>query len=188
MGRRCSWRQPSACRVTLPSKRLLGSLSISARPVRRPRGCAQPAPTRSHEVTQYLISFNDGAMSHIPEEDFPAVAKAAVTVVLDAMDAGVFIFGGGLLDPTLTTVVATDGTITSGPDPACRDFIGGFTIVDVPGREDAHHWAARIAVACRCAQDVREFMPLPPEMAARAWEAARVRRPACGSSGLHANA
>ena len=119
-------------------------------------------------MTQYLISFNDGAMSHIPEADFPAVGKAAVTVVLQAMDAGVFIFGGGLLDPALTTVVATDGTLTQGPNRACKDFIGGFTIVEVPSREEAHHWAAKIAAACRCAQDVREFMPLPAEMAGRA--------------------
>lgn len=119
-------------------------------------------------MTQYLISFNEGAMSHIPPADFPAVGKAAVTVVLDAMDAGVFIFGGGLLEPPTTTIVATDGSISQGPNPACRDFIGGFTIVEVPTREDAHRWAARIAAACRCAQDVREFMPLPSEMADRA--------------------
>jgi hypothetical protein len=123
--------------------------------------------TEEPDVTQYLISFNDGAMSHIPEEDFPAVGKAAVMVVLAAMDAGVFIFGGGLLDPALTTVVATDGTRTQGPDATCKDFIGGFTIVDVPSKEEACAWAARIAAACRCAQDVREFMPVPPEMAAR---------------------
>ena len=119
-------------------------------------------------MTQYLISFNDGAMNHIPQADFPAVSKAAVTVVLEAMAAGTFIFGGGLLDPALTTVVATDGTLTQGPNPACKDFIGGFTIVEVPSREDALRWAAKIAVACRCAQDVREFMPLPAEMAGSA--------------------
>ena len=33
--------------------------------------------------------------------------------------------------------------------------IGGLTIVDVPSREDALRWAAKIAVACRCAQEVR---------------------------------
>ncbi|WP_457447243.1 hypothetical protein [Roseateles sp. P5_E4] len=37
----------------------------------------------------------------------------------------------------------------------------------MPDREAAHRWAAKIAAACRCAQDVREFMPLPPEVAAR---------------------
>ena len=118
-------------------------------------------------MTQYLISFNEGAMSHIPAADFPAVGQAAAAAVLQAIDAGVFVFAGGLLEPTTTTVVATDGTISQGPDPACRDFIGGFTVVEVPDREAAHHWAAKIAAACRCAQDVREFMPLPPEVAAR---------------------
>ena len=29
------------------------------------------------------------------------------------------------------------------------------------GREEALAWAAKIAVACRCAQEVREFMPDP---------------------------
>jgi hypothetical protein len=36
-----------------------------------------------------------------------------------------------------------------------------LTVVDVPSREDALQWAAKIAVACRCAQEVREFLPVP---------------------------
>jgi hypothetical protein len=32
-------------------------------------------------------------------------------------------------------------------------------VVDVPSREEALEWAHRIAVACRCAQEVREFVP-----------------------------
>jgi len=35
---------------------------------------------------------------------------------------------------------------------------GGFTVVDVPTREAALEWTAKIVVACRCAQEVREFM------------------------------
>jgi hypothetical protein len=35
---------------------------------------------------------------------------------------------------------------------------GGFTVLEVPSREEAVQWAARIAVACRCAQELREFM------------------------------
>ncbi len=57
-----------------------------------------------------------------------------------------------------SSVVARDGTISEGPNPQCRDFIGGFTIVDVPTRAAALQWGARIAAACRCAQDVREFL------------------------------
>jgi hypothetical protein len=36
-------------------------------------------------------------------------------------------------------------------------------IVDVPNREAALEWAAKNAVACRCAQVVRKFM-YDPEM------------------------
>lgn len=118
-------------------------------------------------MPQFLISFNEGAMSHIPAADFPAVGKAAAAVVLEAIDAGIYLFAGGLLEPPTTTIVATDGAVTPGPNAAYRDFMGGFTVVTVASREEAHRWAAKIAAACRCAQDVREFMPLPPEVEAR---------------------
>ncbi len=35
-------------------------------------------------MTRYLISFDDGAMNGIPEEDFPEVAKAAHAVITEA--------------------------------------------------------------------------------------------------------
>ena len=112
-------------------------------------------------MPQYLISFNDGAMT-FPEEDLPDVAKAARAVVQAAKDAGVFVFAGGLGDPGQASVVATDGTVINGPNPGSKDFIGGFTVVDVSDRDAALQWAARIAVACRCAQEVRPFLSAPP--------------------------
>lgn len=36
--------------------------------------------------------------------------------------------------------------------------IGGFSIIEVATREDALEWAARIAQACRCPQEVPEIM------------------------------
>lgn len=111
-------------------------------------------------MTQYLISFNDGDMT-FPEEDLPDVAKAARAVVQEAKDAGAFVFAGGLGDPNKASVVAINGAITHGPDPGTKDFIGGFTVVNVSTREEALRWAAKIAVACRCAQEVREFLSAP---------------------------
>ena len=35
---------------------------------------------------------------------------------------------------------------------------GGFTVLELPTREDAVEWARKIAVACRCSQELREFM------------------------------
>jgi len=108
-------------------------------------------------MTRYLISFDAHAMDHIPHEELPAVAEAAHEVVHEAMNAGVWVFGGGLEDRK-ARVVATDGTVSDGPYP---EAIGGFCVVDVPSREEALEWAAKTAVACRCAQEVREFMPDP---------------------------
>ena len=110
-------------------------------------------------MTRYLISFDDGAMDHIPDEEGPAVSEAAHAVIAEAEDAGVFVFGGGLYPLEEVTVVATDGTVTDGPES--KAYMGGLTIVDVPSREEALEWAAKIAVACRCAQEVREVQSDP---------------------------
>ena len=112
-------------------------------------------------MTRYLISFPSGAMSHILPEDLPAVGEAAHAVAQEAMDAGVWVFGGGLAEDVGPVMVARDGTITGGTYPQTRELNGGFTILDLPSREAAQEWAAKIAIACRCAQEVREFMPDP---------------------------
>jgi hypothetical protein len=111
-------------------------------------------------MTKYLISFNDGAMS-FPEEELPDVARAAHAVVQEAEDAGVWVFGGGLKDHEEASMVAIDGMVTDGPHSETKQYLGGFAVVDVPSREEALEWAAKFAVACRCAQEVREFVPDP---------------------------
>lgn len=106
---------------------------------------------------RYLISFDDGSMDHIPEEDWPTVGEAAHKVVRDAKAAAVWIFGCGL-EREQATIVAPDGAVTAGPVPETKPVIGGFSIIEVSSREEAHVWAARIAAACRCPQEVREIM------------------------------
>lgn len=109
-------------------------------------------------MARYLISFDDGSMT-FPEEELPAVSDAAHAVVQEAKDAGVWVFGGGLYSREEASVVATDGTVTEGLEN--KAYVGGMSIIDVPSREQALEWGAKIAVACRCAQDVREFMADP---------------------------
>jgi len=110
-------------------------------------------------MTQYLISFDDGWMN-FPEEELPDVAKAAHAVVQEAQAAGVWVFGGGL-ERQQASVVGTDGIVTDGPFPETKEVIGGFAVVDVASREEALEWAAKLAVACRCSQEVREILPDP---------------------------
>ena len=107
-------------------------------------------------MTKYLISFDDGSMDHIPAENLPEVGEAAHNVVRAAEAAGVWIFGAGL-HTQQASIVATDGTVTVGPYPETKAVLGGFSIIEVPTREDALEWAAKIAAACRCPQEVREL-------------------------------
>jgi hypothetical protein len=108
-------------------------------------------------MPKYLISFDDGAMT-FPEEELPDVARAAHAVEAEATAAGVWVFGGGLKNHAEASIVSTDGTVSDGPHSESKQYLGGFAVVDVPSRDDALQWAAKIAVACRCAQEVREFV------------------------------
>lgn len=110
-------------------------------------------------MPRYLISFDDGSMT-FPEEDFPAVADAAHAVMKAAQDAGVWVTGGGLQSQR-ASIAQVDGTVVDGPYPEEKAVLGGFSIIDVPTREEAVAWAARFAAACRCAQEVREIMHDP---------------------------
>ncbi len=112
-------------------------------------------------MAKYLISFDATAWT-APEEDLPEVARAAQAVEREATEAGAWVFGGGLNGHEEVSVVAADGTVSDGPYPESKEFLGGFTVVDVASREEAMHWAAKMAAACRCTQEVRELLPDPP--------------------------
>ena len=107
-------------------------------------------------MKRYLISFDDGTMN-IPPDDLPAVAAAAHQVASEAKRAGVWIFGAGIQSQR-ARIVGTDGTIADGPSPEAKVFLGGFSIIEVASENEAMKWAAKFAVACRCAQEVRELM------------------------------
>lgn len=107
-------------------------------------------------MTKYLISFPGAAMV-VPEEDFEAVSKATHAVIDEAKEAGVYVFGGGINEDVDPVLVTGDGTVTEGTYPGHKVPNGGYTVLELPSREAAVEWAAKIAVACRCAQEVREF-------------------------------
>lgn len=111
-----------------------------------------------HVIKQrYLVSFDDGAMDHIPVEELPSVSESSRRVVRAAKAAGVWIFGCGL-ERQSSTRVAADGSVSSVPVSGTKAVVGGFAIIEVDSREEAHAWAARLAAACRCVQEVRAIM------------------------------
>ena len=111
-------------------------------------------------MTKYLISFPSGEMA-VPAEGLQSVADAAHAVVQEAKDAGVWVFGGGIDEDVPPVMVAGDGTVTAGTYPQTRRIEGGYSVLELPSYDDALAWAAKIAVACRCAQEVRAFQDDP---------------------------
>ena len=107
-------------------------------------------------MPKYMISFNDGDME-VADNEWTEVGKAAHAVMREAIEAGVWIFGGGFLGYT-PEVVKRDGSIEQRPLAENLSHIGGFTVIEVPTKEDAYRWANKIGIACRCDQEVREIM------------------------------
>lgn len=93
----------------------------------------------------------------VPAEQLPAVGEASHAVIREAKAAGVYVFGGGINGDVQPVRVAADGTVTNGTYPQTKEFDGGFCVLDLPSRDAAVHWAAKIAEACRCPQELREF-------------------------------
>ena len=108
-------------------------------------------------MTKYLISFPASAMN-VPSEDMAAVGEAARSVIREAKAAGVYVFGGGIDSSIPPLLVGSDGMTINETYPHTRNFDGGFCVLDLPSREVAIQWAAKIANACRCSQELREFM------------------------------
>jgi len=107
-------------------------------------------------MTKYLISFPSAAMV-VPEEELQAVSDASHAVVQEAKDAGVWVFGGGIDESIPPVMVAGDGTVSEGTYPQTTQLEGGYSVLELPSYDAALEWAAKIAVACRCAQEVRAF-------------------------------
>jgi hypothetical protein len=107
-------------------------------------------------MAKYLISFPSAAMV-IPAGELPTVSRDAHAVIDQAKSAGVYVFGGGIDESVPPLLVSADGAVSEGGYPWAPRLDGGFTVLELPSREDAVAWAARIASACRCAQELRVF-------------------------------
>jgi hypothetical protein len=107
-------------------------------------------------MTKYLISFPGPAMD-VPAEEMAAVGEAARGVIREAKAAGVYVFGGGINEEVAPLMIAADGTATNETYRQTKEFDGGFCVLELPSREAAIHWAAKIAQSCRCSQELREF-------------------------------
>lgn len=107
-------------------------------------------------MAKYLISFPSKAMA-ISKGGLEAAGRDAHAVIEEAKAAGVYVFAGGIDEAVPAALVSADGKVVPGGYPWGPTLDGGFTVLELPTREEAVAWAARIAKACRCDQELRVF-------------------------------
>lgn len=107
-------------------------------------------------MAKYLISFPSAAMV-VPDGEWEAVVRDSHDVIAEAKAAGVYVFGGGIDEGVPPVLVSADGSVAQGGYPWAPPLNGGFTVLELPSREAAIAWAARLAKACRCQQELRVF-------------------------------
>jgi hypothetical protein len=107
-------------------------------------------------MAKYLISFPSAAMV-VPEGELGAVGRDAHAVIEEAKAAGVYVFAGGIDEDVPPALISADGTVAKGGYPGAPTLDGGFTVLELHSRDEAIVWAARIAKACRCNQELRVF-------------------------------
>jgi hypothetical protein len=120
-------------------------------------------------MPQYLIAVYDepGTRSRPAEVSEPIYAAVDV-VNQKAIADGIFVFAGGLHEPSATTtLIAHDGKpeLTDGPFLESKEYLGGFWIIEVPDLDAALAFAREAAVACQAPLEVRPFMEQPPAAA-----------------------
>ena len=111
-------------------------------------------------MKQYLISMYqpDG---ELPPPEFLARVMAEIDAMrAELQEAGAWVFGGGLHDPSTATVLRPrdgDVLITDGPFTEGKEHLGGFTIIKAPDLDAALAWARRYALVTTLPIEVRPF-------------------------------
>ena len=114
-------------------------------------------------MAEYLIYFNQQWVGDHTEEWFRGRGPLARAVIDEMKAEGVYVFAGGLEEETdkAFSADATSGTLLfrDGPFVETKEFLGGFTVVDVADDDAARMWGGKVAEACGWPQEVRPFKP-----------------------------
>jgi len=111
-------------------------------------------------MTQYLLSIYqpDGP---VPEPDvLAAISRDLAAVNRELVDAGAWVFAGGLFPASTATVLRPapdDVLMTDGPYVEGKEHLGGFTIVSAPDLDVALEWGRKLARATTLPVEVRPF-------------------------------
>src|SRR3954469_20704913 len=114
------------------------------------------------EMAQYLLTVVEPTGAGEPEpEALEQIMKDVGAVDQEMRDRGVWVFAGGLHDPSTATVLRPKGDevlLTDGPFVEGKEHLGGFTIVAAPDLDAALDWGRRLARATTLPIEVRPMV------------------------------
>ena len=109
-------------------------------------------------MTQYLLSNITPAGRTLAPEELQEVIGRVTAVTQEMQSAGVWVFAMPLTDPSSATVVKNDHgsvTLADGPFAELKEYVGGFTVIDVADLDAATAWAGKVSEATGLAIEVR---------------------------------
>jgi hypothetical protein len=112
-------------------------------------------------MKQYLLAVQyDESIPSPSETEFQEQMARTTNVTEQMQAAGTWVFVGGLLPSTATTVVRPGNgttTITDGPFAETKEQLGGFWVIRCEDLDQALAWADKCALACGSPIEVRPF-------------------------------
>ena len=116
-------------------------------------------------MTQYMLSVHHSPDTPQPSPDQMQQAFQQVADFnAELHEAGAWVFGGGLTDPSDATVVRVEKgqlMLTDGPYVETKEQLGGFWVIRANDLDEALDWARKATVACRAPVEVRPFQDEP---------------------------
>jgi hypothetical protein len=110
---------------------------------------------------QLSVCYPADAVEPAPEA-LAAIMRDVEAVRDELVEAGAWVFGGGLAGPSSATVVQadrdSDPVLTDGPFIESKEQIGGITVIEVADLDAALAWATKQAVALTLPVEVRPFL------------------------------
>jgi hypothetical protein len=114
-------------------------------------------------MTTYLLSVYQPEGPVPPPATLEKIMQDVGALNQEIRDAGAWVFAGGLEAPATATVLRRAGEevlSTDGPYAEGKEYLGGFSIVDVPDRAAALEWGRKLTQVTGLPIEVRPFAQL----------------------------
>jgi hypothetical protein len=113
-------------------------------------------------MTQYLLSVVTPTEGTQPDPDeLSAIMTRLEAVQTRVREAGAWVFAGGLAAPSSATVLRPKGEevlMVDGPFAEGKEYLGGFSIIDVDDLDEALRWGREFVGAIGLPIEVRPFV------------------------------